>query len=692
MISFPLEMKKHQLLFVNFEFVKKLESRGKSIVVIDEGTEEKLKFTQNLWEVWKGYFERVFGYFSKPTLDIISKFCVSDDLQSRLLLQIAKNHSFEQLIRETPFFAYLELMSDYLFQKFGESNLGNNIKKNMSFYKKLTPNSLNFRYFGFFNSLIENEKVKNSLNNLNEIDLERIFYEKQGSLEFKFPSRLDQSNNYLKINVSSGIVENKKEFSRSGFIYGIGAKLFYNYLIFGIHLHFSEKFIPNRLFFLTYFGCLRGILLDLEKKEALEKIQLDESSFCEFLFPDENYLRKLFYFKFIKNFSENSYELLISKEIGDRISSHSNYHASDVYIKEINKFKDFFPDFIFKIIESVYMENSKFEYFGRRQDPTNLDEYKLARLNFSTFDIYEQLNDNLNLMEISNQNLKLALLIFSYFKKKEKSISAFDKYRITSWSKSDILKEIIEDDEVRKIILKFSINSILQIHFDDLIYIAKNGLNRKLINSLPEVSLLIADLMFNSAKNGYDNLTKRLVLQLYHYEKNHADLRKKYIDSGHEDEEIENECQDIDNILSPFLFQYTEVSDSLPKGRMIESVEMIDEIINAGYGNTEFAEHFEFPEPPFPGTAYIIPIRYSTDLFEEGKEQLNCCYTYVDRVMTNRYYFYRCNKYERFTIGIVWNEELSLWEIDEISSKGNKRPKKKSLEFIKKWFNSELSK
>lgn len=683
-ISFSLNLNKHQLLFVNFDFLRNLESNGNSIFVFDDYTREEKKYTRNLWKVWKGLFLKIFSNFSKSSLELISNFCDADDLQSRLLLQLAKNYEFEKLIRKTPFLAYLEVMFDYLYVKFGESNLGISIKKNKSSYEKLTPNSLNFRYFGFFNSMIENEEVKFNLNKLNEIDLESIYYEKQGSLEFMFPSRLDHSNNFLKINISCGFGGNYKQFSNSNFFYGIGAKLFYNYLIFGIHHHL------NRIYFLTYFGCLRGICFDLEKNEASEKFQIDDGSFLEFLFPDHKSLRMLFYFKLIKNYIENNYKLMVSKELGASISFRSVYRASDVSSNEIKKFKNYFPDFIFKIIQSIYIEKARFEFLEQGQDRSNIDTFQFNHWQFAGFYIFELLNENLYLIEIGSHNPKLALLIISYFKKNESSISAFDQYRITSMSKSEILKELVDDDEVREIILKFSINSLIHIHFDDLVYIAKNSQNRKLIKSLPEVSLLIADLMFNSAKNGYENLTKRLVHQLYHLEKKHSDLRKNAIDFEFEDEEMEDEFQGIDNVLSTFLFDYTEVSDSLPKGKMIESVEMIGEIINFGCGNIDFVDHFEFPEPPLLGTNDIVPIRNSSDLFIESREQLNCCYGYEERVMANQYYFYRCKKFERCTIGIIWNEDRSAWEIDEISSRGNNRPRKRSLEYIEKWFNTEV--
>lgn len=63
-----------------------------------------------------------------------------------------------------------------------------------------------------------------------------------------------------------------------------------------------------------------------------------------------------------------------------------------------------------------------------------------------------------------------------------------------------------------------------------------------------------------------------------------------------------------------------------------------------------------------------------------------------DRVIAERYYLYRCHKYERCTIGIIWNEEKSAWEIDQISSKRNTIPKTESLEYIKKWHNLEVNK
>ena len=79
-----------------------------------------------------------------------------------------------------------------------------------------------------------------------------------------------------------------------------------------------------------------------------------------------------------------------------------------------------------------------------------------------------------------------------------------------------------------------------------------------------------------------------------------------------------------------------------------------------------------FPDPPFPGTANIKPIRTVSELLEEALVQNNCCASYAGRVHKSYYYLYRARKPFRVTIGIACGGLADeVWYVQQIYRSSN---------------------
>ena len=87
--------------------------------------------------------------------------------------------------------------------------------------------------------------------------------------------------------------------------------------------------------------------------------------------------------------------------------------------------------------------------------------------------------------------------------------------------------------------------------------------------------------------------------------------------------------------------------------------------------------------PPFPGNQYVEPVLTEKDLYLEGVEQENCCYTFKDQIMEGEYYFYRVNFPERATLAI--EKEGRVWIFSELSAKGNTPTNEITWTFVKTW-------
>ena len=79
-----------------------------------------------------------------------------------------------------------------------------------------------------------------------------------------------------------------------------------------------------------------------------------------------------------------------------------------------------------------------------------------------------------------------------------------------------------------------------------------------------------------------------------------------------------------------------------------------------------------FPDPPFPGTENIQPIRTLSELLEESTEQHNCCASYAKYIHKKDYYLYRARRPVRVTIAIVHKKYADdSWKIEQIYRAAN---------------------
>ena len=94
-----------------------------------------------------------------------------------------------------------------------------------------------------------------------------------------------------------------------------------------------------------------------------------------------------------------------------------------------------------------------------------------------------------------------------------------------------------------------------------------------------------------------------------------------------------------------------------------------------------------FPAPPFPGTADVVPITTATALVQEGKEQKNCAgnFTYVSRIIRRQAYFYRVLTPERCTALIERSSKKAgkpAWHITELRAYNNAIPSRATVQAV----------
>lgn len=76
-----------------------------------------------------------------------------------------------------------------------------------------------------------------------------------------------------------------------------------------------------------------------------------------------------------------------------------------------------------------------------------------------------------------------------------------------------------------------------------------------------------------------------------------------------------------------------------------------------------------FPEPPYAGTAFIVPLCNMRDLVEEGLQMRNCVASYARWVVDGAYYIYRVLKPVRATLAISWYK--NHWYGSQLKGVGN---------------------
>jgi hypothetical protein len=94
-----------------------------------------------------------------------------------------------------------------------------------------------------------------------------------------------------------------------------------------------------------------------------------------------------------------------------------------------------------------------------------------------------------------------------------------------------------------------------------------------------------------------------------------------------------------------------------------------------------------FCEPPFVGNEDIIPITHSKELYSEGRIQSHCLGSYLNQIVSNKYYAYKVLRPERATLGLklVGKE---VWQFDQLRLVHNGKPSKETMESVNHWLNS----
>lgn len=106
---------------------------------------------------------------------------------------------------------------------------------------------------------------------------------------------------------------------------------------------------------------------------------------------------------------------------------------------------------------------------------------------------------------------------------------------------------------------------------------------------------------------------------------------------------------------------------------------LVEEINAANYNH----EAIVFPPAPVPGNNNILPMRDSSQLYIEGKEQSNCVASYVPRVARGSVYIYKLMQPERCTVSLV--NRSGKWIISEIKTARNHEPSRETVNYVKQW-------
>jgi len=117
---------------------------------------------------------------------------------------------------------------------------------------------------------------------------------------------------------------------------------------------------------------------------------------------------------------------------------------------------------------------------------------------------------------------------------------------------------------------------------------------------------------------------------------------------------------------------------------IVPDPDVLDGRIHLGYSVT-FPEipNIPLPQPPFPGTDTIIPIRDSRELFMEGKIMRHCIYTYLQELLSAQgdLGVYRVLHPERFTITVRHGVEGNV--LCQARAYANGAVKRGSLEYVR---------
>ena len=111
-----------------------------------------------------------------------------------------------------------------------------------------------------------------------------------------------------------------------------------------------------------------------------------------------------------------------------------------------------------------------------------------------------------------------------------------------------------------------------------------------------------------------------------------------------------------------------------------------DEILKEFLEQTSVTNPLVFPDQPLAGTQAISPITDSKSLFQEGIDQDNCVYSYLDMILTGLYFVYQVKGIERATLGVTIGPD-GLILLDQLLAVSNSRVSKRTFEIVDNWLN-----
>jgi hypothetical protein len=102
-----------------------------------------------------------------------------------------------------------------------------------------------------------------------------------------------------------------------------------------------------------------------------------------------------------------------------------------------------------------------------------------------------------------------------------------------------------------------------------------------------------------------------------------------------------------------------------------------------------------FPRPPYPGDANIIPLDSPGKLVQESVEQSNRLKDEILYVLKGWHYFYKVTQPERATLELRRNVRYDEkgqppWIIEKVEAAGNEKVRKETEEYVKSWFEKAL--
>ena len=162
----------------------------------------------------------------------------------------------------------------------------------------------------------------------------------------------------------------------------------------------------------------------------------------------------------------------------------------------------------------------------------------------------------------------------------------------------------------------------------------------------------------------------------------------------HSIDSAEVEVQELRNFIKDMLKMAEAVGISsmlvkdLPNFSTVADIQKRhDEILKEYLEQTRVLSTLVFPDPPLAGTQAIIPITDPKLLFQEGIDQNNCVYSYLDEILAGQYFVYQVKGIERATLGVSIGFNGAI-ELDQLLAASNFRVSRQTFEVVDRWLNS----